>query len=554
MRYIKTFILCLLLLIALHMVSYANEPRCDFTLGFSDGKITATVLANPNEHCAFQVLAKDVDIKSLDTDAKPGELAAHTGDFVTDKTGKAEVKIKLKSTGEYVLYVRSISGKTVYDFPFTYVKSGDYVKVIGKLNEAIEADDKTEFGRILFDTDDDGMNNVMTLGFASELVIDANKDEIRDMLMEQYSQGIDSEDHALNTAIFNAAAAIAALNANNSATPDNLFEYVKPILAGDDTMMQYIDKHVKDTDAQKYFTSKLRGKNVKDIDDLKAKSLDALILTAVKYPDGNMNIKNIFESYKDNLGLSSVSSASEVYISLGGREFSTTGDLITAYKAALPANNSNPGKGKNDGSSTTSSGFSSVTVPQSNNAGAAALGIPFVDLDTVDWEYPSISRLYAKGIVNGVNEYEFKPDLTVKREEFVKMLICAMGLGNEQYTGNVFNDVSGTWCEKYVCIAYEKGITNGISGDTFGMGEQITRQDMAVMIYKAMVIKGYESKNAENNFSDKDSIAQYAAAPVAELSSLGIVNGMGDNKYVPYDKATRAQTAVIIDRALQYLQ
>ena len=89
--------------------------------------------------------------------------------------------------------------------------------------------------------------------------------------------------------------------------------------------------------------------------------------------------------------------------------------------------------------------------------------------------------------------------------------------------------------------------------NSFGSGIGISRQDMAVMIYNAMKLKGYVASGQENNFADKALCADYANEAIAELSSKGIVGGVGDNMFDPSGEATRAQSAVIINRALSYL-
>ena len=74
------------------------------------------------------------------------------------------------------------------------------------------------------------------------------------------------------------------------------------------------------------------------------------------------------------------------------------------------------------------------------------------------------------------------------------------------------------------------------------------------MIYNAMLKKGYQPKGTELAFADSDSIANYAKTAVAELFGTGIITGVGDNSFDPNGEATRAQAAVIIFRALEYLK
>lgn len=561
MKYIKTIVLAVLFLFVIQLFVLADGIKCEATTDFFGDAVVFDVTINPEEHCAFQVLPENIELDSLNTAVTPGDLVAYTGDCVSDENGNLKIRMVLKKTGSYALYMRPVTSEKVLKYPFYFVKSGDYENLTDVLNQAIATNNTTAFGDKLFNTNDNGLDNLKIAGIEPELVTETNKSEIAGMLISEFSSGIDFDEYSDNVKKFSAIAATASLNEDSDKTPDNIAKYVSGFLKKDASFAGHFDKHVNSAEAELFFTSNLLGKDMGSLADLQTESENALILTAVRYPNGNMNIKDVFETYKSLLGLSSVETSSEVYVEIAGESFATIDDLVAAYNDALPGDGgsgfSGGGSGGGGGGSYSglkSSGFSNVIIPEANKQGAAALALPFVDLDTVDWEYPSISRLYEKGIVNGYTEHEFKPDYTVKREEFAKMLVCALKLDGSEYGDNVFSDVDGTWCEKYVNIAYNNGLTNGIGDGLFGMGSEITRQDMAVMIYKAVIYRGYTVKNAVNRFDDKDSISDYAVVPVAELAAMGIINGMRENQFVPNEKATRAQAAVIIDRALQYFE
>jgi len=79
------------------------------------------------------------------------------------------------------------------------------------------------------------------------------------------------------------------------------------------------------------------------------------------------------------------------------------------------------------------------------------------------------------------------------------------------------------------------------------VGENITRQDMAVIVYNAAKIYGV-SLNSEiaNLFEDDDFVAEYAKSAVYALRNGGIVNGKENNSFCPLEYATRAEAAKII--------
>ena len=125
------------------------------------------------------------------------------------------------------------------------------------------------------------------------------------------------------------------------------------------------------------------------------------------------------------------------------------------------------------------------------------------------------------------------------------MLVRALGIETIE-GGSKFTDVSeDDWFAPFVNAAFKNNITDGMSVDKFGIGFNISRQDMCVMIYNA-VSGQLETKDASESFSDDSSIASYAKTSVYTLKENGIVNGRGENSFVPQGTATRAEAIKII--------
>ena len=176
----------------------------------------------------------------------------------------------------------------------------------------------------------------------------------------------------------------------------------------------------------------------------------------------------------------------------------------------------------------------------------------FSDMNESHWAYGTVMSLVEKGIVNGTDG-KFMPEDNVTREQFVKMLVLA---AKSEEKGEVsFADVpSDAWYYEYVSAAKNNGIVNGVSQTHFGTGLNITRQDMAVMIYNTMksVGKSFE-KTASSKFDDTEEIKDYAIEAVKQLSAAGIINGRDNNMFVPSGNATRAEAATIISRMLDLI-
>lgn len=174
----------------------------------------------------------------------------------------------------------------------------------------------------------------------------------------------------------------------------------------------------------------------------------------------------------------------------------------------------------------------------------------FNDVSKEHWAYDSVEYLYEKQIVNGIGENMFMPDETLKREELITMIVTAAELSPVEGE-TAFTDVdSDKWYAGYIGAAKENGITFGKDDGSFGVGEALTREDAAVLCYRAF-IKDADASADSLEFNDKDNIADYAKQAVAKMVELGIINGKNDGTFAPKDYCTRAEVAVILHGILE---
>ena len=178
----------------------------------------------------------------------------------------------------------------------------------------------------------------------------------------------------------------------------------------------------------------------------------------------------------------------------------------------------------------------------------AAEDTAFTDLTDVPWAATAIHALAANGIVNGVSATEFNPNGLVTREQFAKMLVLACDFPYQGATCDYYDVVTGAWYYRYVSEANRQGIMKGINEEYLGIGQNITRQDLCTMAYRALQIKGVSLAQTSPAviFTDEAAIADYAGEAVHALQQAGIVNGMADGSFAPQGVATRAQAAKII--------
>lgn len=182
-----------------------------------------------------------------------------------------------------------------------------------------------------------------------------------------------------------------------------------------------------------------------------------------------------------------------------------------------------------------------ITVPDNPPAET----FEFSDLNLADWAKESVELLLEKGIVSESEDKKFNPNNNVKREEFIKMVVLASGIYNENAKCEFSDVANDSWYYSYVAAAFEKGIITGREGNLFGSGDFITRQEMSAIIYRVYK-ETLESKISEELFADDAEIADYAKDAVYTLKNLGVINGMGDNLFAPNANVTRAMAAKVL--------
>lgn len=236
-----------------------------------------------------------------------------------------------------------------------------------------------------------------------------------------------------------------------------------------------------------------------------------------------------------------------------------------SFKSAYDEKAKESSSGGGGGSSSSSSGsgktttLSPIELPISSGGSEGSQAVPvtksFNDIDNYEWAMTGILALADRGIINGVSADRFDPSRNITREEFVKILVGALGLSNAEYHGNRFSDAQDSdWFTTYINIAAEAGIVKGIGNGMFGTGSNITRQDMAVMLYNALKFRSVSVATDGFRFADDGEIAPYAKEAVGVLHAMGAINGMTETTFVPKGFATRAQAAKIVYSVLKVLQ
>ncbi len=174
----------------------------------------------------------------------------------------------------------------------------------------------------------------------------------------------------------------------------------------------------------------------------------------------------------------------------------------------------------------------------------------FTDMDGYEWAENYINELVADGIVDGISDNEFAPGENITREQFVKLIVTAFDIEIPTQVIPNFTDVDSTaWYAPYVYAASYAGIVGGKSFDTFGVGENITRQDMAAILWRVI---GSPSSSYAPYYDDIDDISDYAMTAICVFTDEGTLGGymeLEGTYFRPHNPATRAEAAKIICKA-----
>ena len=346
------------------------------------------------------------------------------------------------------------------------------------------------------------------------------------------------------------------VDALNEKKIDNLENYYSYLSFEDGN----IDKwYKKAPDASKIaITDFVSGKDISDFGGFEDMLIEKLSLERVAHPDGYKNICAILKDFSKKTGFSSSIVTDESCSAVAGKTYESYDELKTALAAATDSGNGGSGNG-GSGSGGSGSGGSGSGGSGNGGGGHYAIETPgnsdviqplnttyFTDLDQYDWAKDAITNLYDMGIINGRGNGLFVPGDYVTREEFAKLIVLCADL--QRASGKTgFEDVpEDAWYAEYVGSLVSSGVTNGIDDKHFGVGQPITRQDMAVMIFRAL--NGGSGEYKETEFSDREDISEYASNAVNFMSENGYITGYEDGSFKPLNSITRAETAVVLYR------
>ena len=178
--------------------------------------------------------------------------------------------------------------------------------------------------------------------------------------------------------------------------------------------------------------------------------------------------------------------------------------------------------------------------------------LPFTDVHETDWFYNDVLFVYEEGLFAGTSDTTFSPNAAMTRAMLVTVLYRLEGQPAVNGRSG-FSDVQyNGYYEDAVTWAADNGIVNGTSASTFSPNANVTREQMAAILYRYAQYKKYNTAASSglNGFTDHASVSGYAAASLEWAVAEKLINGSA-GKLMPTGNATRAQVAAILHRFVE---
>ncbi len=182
---------------------------------------------------------------------------------------------------------------------------------------------------------------------------------------------------------------------------------------------------------------------------------------------------------------------------------------------------------------------------------------PFIDVNENDWFFEYVKYVAENGLMNGMSKNTFEPQTLMSRGMFA---VTIYRLENEPSILNKsisFEDVaSDSYYFEATSWAQQNGIINGVTDTMFAPDENITREQIAVMLYRYAKYKEYDTSVGEDtnilSYTDFDEISEYAIEAMQYAVGSGLMTGRTQNTLNPKELATRAELATILQRFVEY--
>lgn len=185
--------------------------------------------------------------------------------------------------------------------------------------------------------------------------------------------------------------------------------------------------------------------------------------------------------------------------------------------------------------------------------GEEEVPLPYNDIKKNDWFYDAAVYMYKNKIMTGLEPTVFGASEKVSRAQFATILYRASGENKIPFTARFPDVADGQFYSEAVTWAAARGIITGYENGAFGPGDLITREQMAVLLYRYVQYLGADTsnKNSLSHFPDARSVSPFAEEAMQWANAEGIITGNGDGTLAPTAFADRAACATMMMRFIK---
>lgn len=529
--------------------AYAAED-----VGFRDGMVYISGSAsNPNSGVTISVVKLGEDKGNI-------ENVCYIDQVMSDDNSKYEFLFSMKDaadgetlTGEYRAYIKCKNTQIA-------VKEFSYADYTAVLEQIISAKSDTEILNLFGNEKEE--QSLTVLGLKMDLYKLLTEEQKADFAKSLFADGQIGSDAQSVVKKINTNLSVALINTKTAVNISYGLELLGSMY--DDITYQSLS----DEAHRSFITESISmAGNVSDVGSVikeykKSDALYKINIAGAGAADSLIRQSaeilgiNASSEYTKWCGLSekSLTGASVKLVTSLSKNRAKTTDLLLSAMGEAMKDDSSPGGGSGGSGGSggkTTGGGSGYTVP--SDTVITPQTPSFVDIDSALWAKDAIIKLCSQNIISGYGDNTFRPNNPITREELVKVLVKAFDIRGES-GGMEFDDVDKNgWYYTYISAAYGSGIVNGTGNGKFGISENVTRQDIAVMLYRIIRSRGITLNEAlrSGSFADSGEISSYAAESVNALYSAGILNGYEDMTFRPSGNVTRAEAVYMINSILQ---
>ena len=530
------------------------------------GTIPESGSNNPvKNQVTLQVLFPGMTEESFDTNPRD-EVVKYMAQTMCDETGKYSFDFKMDSeSGKYLIRVGYLgeSGDMIEKMNFDYVSPEEADELMAKVNDALEnkdaaalkavIDDFTERGILSIDKYEELKQAGKDCAGIFEYIVSLDKIESTAELNNAFLDGYTIE------------------LISESGADEDIFENeeIKSALGIPDGIIGMYNSLDESKRKEVYEAAKKNMENLQSFADSLKNGIIQKRFRGILWQEvygaiyNNNDIFNV--DFTDYEKLGDKKDYALQYFAENSGKITDIESVGALFKEAVdeaedyepPKTNSNgSGKGSGGGGGGSNPPVSSVITPVTPEITESIDDLVFEppvfeDLEGVAWAKEAIEALSQNKIINGKTEGKFCPNDSIKREEFVKMVVEMFDLYGDFKTSQYIDVDDSAWYSDYIIAASENGVINGVSAYEFGIGRDIKRKDMAVVIYRVLEKNGFSLE--KNGISFEDVSDDYAKEAIDGLCTAKIMNGLSEKNFAPEKSATRAEAAVLMYNVLKYM-